>query len=86
MSKKKSNDMTYIHDLLAKIDSRLDDMHEVQVRHDENLKEHMKRTAMLEDELKPIKKHVDKVTTVGQFLLGTVGLLALIATIYAAVK
>lgn len=86
MSKKQTNDMTYLHDLLAKIDSKLDDMHEVQVRHDENLKEHMRRTELLETELKPIKKHVDKVSTVGQFLLGAVGLLALIATIYEALK
>lgn len=86
MSKKSNNDMQFIHDLLAKIDSRLDDMHEVQVRHDENLKEHMRRTEILESELKPIKNHVDKVTTIGQFLLGAVGLLALVATIYAALK
>jgi hypothetical protein len=36
-------------------------MNEVQVRHEENLQEHMRRTALLEKEFKPVHKHVHQV-------------------------
>lgn len=85
----KKNDMSYIHDLLTKLDLRLDDIHEVQVRHDENLKEHMRRSLAneqaveaLKQELTPVKKHIHMVQGVGAFI----GLIAVIASIYAAVK
>jgi len=80
--KKNQASLDYLHDLMVKIDSRLDDMHEVQVRHDENLKVHMKRSDQNEAAIEMLKKHVNMVQGVGGFI----ALLALVATIYAAVK
>ncbi len=48
----------------------------------EQLKEHIKRTALLEQELKPIKKHVDMVS--GAMKLITI--LGVLAGIYAIFK
>ena len=78
----RKNDVNYLVDLLSKMDSRLDDMHEVQIRHDENLKTHMKRSDQNEEAIEMLKKHVNMVNGVGAFI----GLLAVIASIYAAVK
>ena len=75
-------DLDYLHDMVAKVDSRLDDMAETLVKHDANLAEHMRRTALLEQEISPIKKHVYMVQGVGAFI----GLLALIATIYGVLN
>lgn len=74
--------MDYLHDLVAKIDARLDDMAETLTKHDVNLETHMKRSDMLEQELKPIRKHVYMVQGVGAFI----SLLALLAAIYEVVK
>lgn len=85
----KKAEMQFIVDLLTKLDSRLDDMHEVQIRHEENLKEHMRRSAaneaainQVKSEVKPLKSFVDMAKGVGAFL----GLLAVVASIWAAVK
>ena len=79
---KKRSDLDYLHDLAAKIDSRLDDMYAVQIRQQASLEEHIFRTELLEKELKPIRKFVDMAKGVGAFI----ALLALFATIYAGVK
>lgn len=75
-------DMKFIHDLLAKIDARLDDMHEIQIKQEASLSEHIRRTALLEEQMEPVRKHVHMVQGVGAFL----GLLALVATILAVFK
>lgn len=75
-------DMNYIHDLLVKLDSRIDDLTLISARHDENLKEHMRRTEILESELRPVKTHINMVQGVGAFI----ATLALLATIYMVVK
>jgi hypothetical protein len=82
MVKMRRRDLDYLHDMVAKVDSRLDDMAETLVKHDANLAEHMRRTALLEQEISPIKKHVYMVQGVGAFI----GLLALIATIYGVLN
>ena len=74
--------MQFIHDFLAKLDSRLDDIHEVQIKQAASLDEHIRRTELLEDQLEPIRKHVHMVQGVGAFI----GLLALVATILAVFK
>jgi hypothetical protein len=76
------NDMKFIHDLLSKVDSRLDDIHEVQIKQQASLDEHIRRTAILEKQISPIQKHVHMVQGVGAFL----GVMALIATIVAVFK
>jgi hypothetical protein len=81
MNKRDAN-MQFIHDMLVKLDVRLDSVDETLIRHDENLKDHMRRTSLLEEELKPIRKHVFMIQGVGAFI----GLLALIATIVAVFK
>jgi hypothetical protein len=75
-------DITYLHDLVAKIDARLDDLAEISARHDENLLQHMKRSDQNEQAIEMLKKHVNMVNGVGVFL----GLLATIAAIYAGVR
>lgn len=66
------------------IKDNITDVKIIQARHDENLKEHMRRTALLEEadkklveELKPIKLHVSRVDGVLKFI----GLLSGIAGI-----
>lgn len=74
--------MKFIHDVLVKMDDRLDDMHEVQIKQQSSLDHHILRTDLLERELVPLRKHVYMAQGIGAFLL----ILSLIATIYAAVK
>jgi hypothetical protein len=78
----KRSDMQFIHDLLAKLDSRLDDIHEVQIKQQASLEEHIRRTSLLEEQMEPVRKHVYMVQGVGAFI----GLLALVATILAVFK
>lgn len=78
----KNNDLNYLHDVLVKMDDRLVDMHEVQIKQQASLDHHILRTDLLERELVPLRKHVYMAQGVGAFLL----ILSLIATIYAAVK
>jgi hypothetical protein len=79
---KKDSNMQFIHDMLVKLDDRLDGIDLTLVRHDENLKTHMHRTELLEEELKPVRKHVYMVQGVGAFI----GLLALLATVFMVFK
>lgn len=53
--------MKKIEDMLEKIDTRLDNMDMTLVKQEANLAEHMRRTEILESELRPLKSHVDKV-------------------------
>lgn len=77
----KKDEIDYIHDLLAKLDAQLDTMNETLVRHDVNLANHMRRTELLEEALKPVIKHVDAVKGVGAFI----GLVAVLVAIWEAV-
>lgn len=66
---------------LEKIDGRLDKVDITLVRQEENLREHMRRTTLLEQEFKPVKAHVEQVRGAGKFIavLATiVGLLAIL--------
>lgn len=66
--------MSQVIEKLDKLDDRLDSMDKTLVKQEVNLKEHMRRTALLEDELKPVKKHVSHVE--GAFkLLGALSLI-----------
>lgn len=79
---KKQENVDYVHDMLAGLDHRLDEMTVLLAKQQQSLEYHIKRTDLLQEEIKPIRKHVYMVQGVGAFL----GILALIATIYAAVK
>ena len=63
---------------LDKLDSRLDSVDKTLVKQEENLKEHMRRTDLLEkqhnsmqknihEELEPIKNHVNQVKGISKF-------------------
>lgn len=65
----------------SKIDStndRLNSMDKTLVKQEENLKEHMRRTAILEEGLKPVQKHVTRVEGALK-LLGVISVLVGIA-------
>lgn len=67
-----------VHDKLDLIAADISSIKEIQVKHEENLKEHMRRTALLEKEVKPIVKHVAMVKGAGVLL----SILAVVAGIY----
>lgn len=58
MSKKSDSEMAEVKQLILKLDDRLDSVDKTLVKQEANLSEHMRRTALLEDEIKPLKKHV----------------------------
>ena len=76
-------------DQLDKLDDRLDNVDKTLVRQEENLREHMRRTELLEDqlsthqyhvdhELEPIKTHVSQVRVVIKFIIAVSGIVAAI--------
>lgn len=82
-----------ILDRLNSIDNRLNKIEDTSARHDENLKEHMKRSDLLEknlaliesdleNKIEPIQKHINYVE--GFFKL--IGVIAVIVGIYSALK
>ena len=75
----KNNQFLHLSDKLDIIDQRLDDVEKVLVLQEANLSEHMKRTALLENELRPLNK----------FMYGAMAIISFVviaATIYAAVR
>ena len=69
----------YLADKLDIIDQRLDDVEKVLLLQEANLSEHMKRTALLEQELRPLNKFMYGAMAIISFLF-------IAATFYAAVK
>lgn len=63
------------------LDKRLDNIEKVMIAQEINLKEHMRRTDILEESIKPIQKHVTMVEGVFKFL----GLLSLLIGIVSGV-
>ena len=76
------SNMRFIHDLLIKIDARLDELAETSARHDENLAAHMKRSDANEEAIELLKAHVNRVNGAVAFI----SLLAVLAGIMAAFK
>lgn len=60
---------------MDQVDGRLNSMDKTLVKQEENLKEHIRRTEILENELKPIKKHVSHIEG-GLKLLGALATIA----------
>jgi tetrahydromethanopterin S-methyltransferase subunit B len=73
-------DVDRIYTLLEKLDGRVDSIDVTLARNTTTLEEHIKRTALLEADMKPIKAHVHLMNT-----LAKVGS-ALLALILAAEK
>lgn len=78
----RKSDMQFIHDLLLKMDSRLDDLAETSARHDENLKEHMKRSESNEQAVEMLKRHVHMVNGIIAF----VGFVGVVVGIWATFR
>jgi predicted phage gp36 major capsid-like protein len=76
------HDVKFIHDMLVKLDGRIDDLADTSARHDENLKEHMKRSEANEEALDELKAHVNRVNGVAAFI----GFVGVVAGIWAALK
>ena len=70
--------MKKLEEKIDRIIESQSEMNETLIRQEENLKEHMRRTAMLEEEVKPIVKHVAMVKGAGIL----VGVLATLASIW----
>ena len=75
---------------LDKIDEKLDEVDKTLVKQEENLREHMRRTEILEkqheglrleihDEIEPIKEHVAQVKGITKFVIIIIPILAGIA-------
>lgn len=71
-----------IHDMLVKLQDDVEEIKDEQVQQRVILDEHIRRTELLESEMRPVRKHVYMVQGVGAFI----GLLALVATIVVAFK
>ena len=67
---------------IDKLDSRLDHVDITLIKQEAQLAEHIRRTNILEQKLEPVEKHVTMVNGVLKFI----GLLAVIAGIWQAVK
>lgn len=71
--------LSIVVDKLDKLDTRLDSLDKTLVKQEENLREHMRRTELLEQqhthledeihvELEPIKSHIQQVKGITKFL------------------
>ena len=66
--------MPKTNDKLDIIIDKINDVEKVQIRQEQNLREHMRRTEILEDQMKPVSRHVTMVK-------GAIALIALLGTI-----
>ena len=77
----KRNEFLHLSDKLDILDERLDDMEKVLIVQEQNLKQHMDRTALLEEQVAPLNKFMYAAYGIIGFLLfcgGIVGILELI--------
>ena len=78
----KNNQFLYLSDKLDILDERLDEMEGILIRQEENLREHMSRTALLEDQVSPLNKFM--YATFG--IISFVTFMGILAGIFQAVK
>lgn len=76
----RKEDIEYLHDYMAKIDQKLDDVEIILAKQEENLKLHMKRSDQLEGIVTILRQDVWMVRGVGAFL----AVAGVAASIYAA--
>lgn len=72
----------YLSDKLDILDERLDSMENILVLQKANLEEHMKRTALLENEVGPLNKFM----YASYGIISFVGFMGIVVAIYAAVR
>lgn len=76
-----SDELRHISLKLESIDKALNSMDKTMALQEVHLSEHIRRTAMLEEQMKPIRSHVLKMQGAGQFVFYA----SLMATILAAI-
>lgn len=59
--------------VLEKIEARLDTLDVTMIKNTMSLEEHIKRTNLLEEDFKPVKKHVELVNTTAKIVSAVVG-------------
>jgi hypothetical protein len=96
----KRGDLDYIHDMLARLDDRLDDCNERLLDMDDKLHSldktadlqrvslelHIRRTDLLQEIVTPIKKKLDSAVNISTFIFKLFAAAAVIAGIYTAFK
>jgi len=65
----KKNEFLHLSDKLDILDERLDDMEKVLIVQEQNLKQHMDRTALLEEQVGPLNKFMYAAYGIIGFLL-----------------
>ena len=65
----KKNEFLHLSDKLDILDDRLDDVERVLILQEANLKEHMKRTALLEQQVSPLNKFMYSAYGIIAFIL-----------------
>jgi hypothetical protein len=65
----KKNEFLYITDKLDVLDERLDDMEKVLILQEQNLKQHMARTELLEQQVAPLNKFMYSAYGIIAFIL-----------------
>ncbi len=70
-----SDEHKWLRDKLERMDERLDGMSQTLARNTVSLEEHVKRTNLLESDVKPIKAHVMLVNTLAKIGSGGVAIL-----------
>jgi uncharacterized protein (UPF0335 family) len=71
---------------LDKIDERLDKIDQHLAVYNAQLKEHIRRTEIIENEMKPIKAHVIGVQTFAKWVAGGVGIAVAILELIKLIK
>lgn len=75
-----------IFDKLDKLDERLDNMDKSLLRQTITLEEHVKRTNLLEEEIRPMKKHMLILYAFGKIFGGMAVLAAIIEGFYQIIR
>jgi hypothetical protein len=71
-----------VDDKLDKLDSRLDDIDKTLIRQEGHLKDHIRRTELLEEEVHPIKAHVHQLRGATKLVVIVSSLVGLVALFY----
>lgn len=72
--------------MLEGMDKRLDSIDITLAKQAKDLEYHIKRTDLLQDEMKPIKEHVTLVKASIKIIMGIGAVIGFIAGVYAALK
>lgn len=78
----KNQQFLYLSDKLDILDERLDSIDKVLIIQESNLKEHMKRTALLEEQISPLNKFMYAAMGIMSF----VSFIGIVVAIYVGLK